>query len=349
MNKKIIILAVTAVVIIAAAVSAVFFLRDGNKAQDETTTLAPESNSYEYPSYEYPEFTTAPTDLTTEDASANAEESSKNDTSSTSKIQKVTTTIKKTTTTKKNNKVTTTKKQTSSDIDIQKLLSEKQALGFRYMPGTQPTGDFYYTDDKDCWQVNCGYNEVYDHFAPMTAMFIDQVRIRFDYEGQEWMIQLWKGNYGWLFVGAEIGVYTAPIGTYQEGSGAINHYNCADKSDWLSMQLDCYFAEKNNGHYKKVFTREYGKYWWATGFVKGQLTKYTAPRTELKIKGRITFKSERMADLFIEGLRGGGFRIASGNASNQLADDTFYQSGADVWFNWATVNEDAFIDIRGIN
>lgn len=345
MNKKIIILAVTAVVIIAAAVSAVFFLRNDDSAKDETTTLAPESSSYEYPSYNYPEFTTAPTTLPEETSD---EDSSKNDTSSTSKLQKVTTTIKKTTTTKKNSKTTTTtKKQTSTDIDIQKLLAEKQALGFRYMPGTQPTGDFYYTDDKDCWQVNCGYNEVYDHFAPMTAMFIDQVRVRFDYAGKEWMIQLWKGNYGWLFVGAEIGVYTAPIGTYKEGSGSINHYNCADKSDWLKMQLDCYFAEDNNGHYKKVFTREYDEYWWATGFVKGQLTKYDAPRTELKMKGRITFKSETMANLFVQGLREGGFRIASGNASNQLADDTFYQNGADVWFNWATINEDAFIDYEG--
>ena len=201
MSKKIIILAVTAVVIIAAAVAAVYFVRNGSQPE-ETTTTTTESNSYEYPSYEYPAFTTAPSELPTEESTTE----NKADTSVTSKVQKVTTTIKKT---------TTTKKQTSTDIDIQKLLSEKQALGFRYMPGEQPTGDFYYTDDKECWQVNCGYNEVYDHFAPMTAMFIDQVRVRFDYEGKEWMIQLWKGNYGWLFVGAEIGVYTAPIGTYK--------------------------------------------------------------------------------------------------------------------------------------
>ncbi len=342
MSKKIIILAVTAVVIIAAAVTAVYFVRNSSQPE-ETTTTTTEPYSYEYPSYDYPELTTDPTELPTEEITTE----NKADTSVTTKVQKVTTTIKKTTTTKKNNKVTTTKKQTSTDIDIQKLLSEKQALGFRYMPGTQPTGDFYYTDDKECWQVNCGYNEVYDHFAPMTAMFIDQVRVRFDYAGQEWMIQLWKGNYGWLFVGAEIGVYTAPIGTYKEGAGNINHYNCADQSDWLNMQLDCYWAEGNNGHYKKAFTREYGKYWWATGFVKGQLTKYTAPRTELKMKGRITFKSEMMANLFVQGLREGGFRIASGYASNQLGDDCFYQNGADVWFLWSTINEDAFVDYAG--
>lgn len=343
MSKKIIILAVTAVVIIAAAVAAVYFVRNGSQPEETTTTTTTESNSYEYPSYEYPAFTTSPSELPTEESTTE----NKADTSVTSKVQKVTTTIKRTTTTKKNNKVTTTNKQTSSGINIQKLLAEKQALGFRYMPGTQPTGDFYYTDDKDCWQVNCGYNEVYDHFAPVTAMFIDQVRIRFDYAGKEWMIQLWKGNYGWFFVGAEIGVYTAPIGTYKEGAGNINHYNCADKSDWLNMQLDCYWAKNNNGHYKKAFTREYGKYWWATGFVKGQLTKYDAPRTELKMRGRITFKSEMMANLFVQGLREGGFRVASGYAGNQLGDDCFYQNGADVWFLWSTINEDAFVDYAG--
>ncbi len=341
MSKKIIILAVTAVVIIAAAVAAVYFVRNSTQPEETTTTTIP-SYSYEYPSYEYPELTTDPAELPTEEITTE----NKADTSTTTKVQKVTTTIKKVTTTKKTNNTTPTQ-NTSTDINIQKLLSEKQALGFRYMPGTQPTGDFYYTDDKECWQVNCGYNEVYDHFAPMTAMFIDQVRIRFDYAGQEWMIQLWKGNYGWLFVGAEIGVYTAPIGTYKEGAGNINHYNCASKSDWLKMQLDCYWAEGNNGHYKKAFTREYTEYWWATGFVKGQLTKYTAPRTELKMKGRITFKSERMADLFVQGLIEGGFRAASGYANNQLGDDCFYQEGADVWFLWSTINEDAFIDYEG--
>lgn len=71
------------------------------------------------------------------------------------------------------------------------------------------------------------------------------------------------------------------------------------------MQLDCYFSgtKENKGKYVKIFTRPYDDYWWATGFVKGQLTKYNQPRTELKVKGRITLKTQEMADIFVEGLK----------------------------------------------
>ncbi len=232
-------------------------------------------------------------------------------------------------------------KDTESGLNVKDLIDEDgvQALGYRYSNDGE---GYYYTDDKDCWQMNAGYNEVYDNMAPLTAMFIDQVRIRFNYGGKDWMVQLWKGQYGFLLVGAEIGLYTADEGVNSGAVTDINHYNCADKEDWLYMSMDCYWAEGNNGHYKKVFSRPYAKYWWPTGFVKGQLTKYTWPRTELKMKGRITFKSAEMANLFVEELRKTGFVRAAGNASNQLVDDSYYQSGADVWFLWSTVYHDCF-------
>ncbi len=230
---------------------------------------------------------------------------------------------------------------TQSGINIKPLIDENgvQVLGYRY----SNEGDgYYYTDDKDCWQMNAGYNEVYDQMAPLTAMFIDQVRVRFNYGGKDWMVQLWKGQYGWLLVGAEIGLYTAEEGANTGAVTDINHYNCADKDDWLYMSMDCYWAEGNNGHYKKVFSRPYAKYWWPTGFVKGQLTKYTWPRTELKMKGRITFKDEAMANAFVAELRKSGFSRAAGSSSNQLADDTYYQNGADVVFLWSTIYHDCF-------
>ena len=244
-----------------------------------------------------------------------------------------------------NNAATTKKNAHDEDKLVDNVIGPDggQFAGYRY----DAKGDFYYTDDKDCWQKNAGYNEVYDNMAPMTGMFIDQIRIRFSYENKDWMLQFWKGQYGFLLVGAEIGVYTAPLGTYKNDNGAINHYDCADKEDWLNMQLDCYWSKNNNGHYKKIFTREYGKYWWATGFVKGQLTKYTIPKTELKLKGRITFKSNQMANLFVYGLKDAGFVRAVG--SDQLVDDSYYQNGADVWLLWSTVYHDCFVDEGGNN
>ena len=203
--------------------------------------------------------------------------------------------------------------------------------------------NYYYCDDKDCWQKNAGYNEVYDNMAPLAAMFIDQVRIRFTYDHKDWMIQFWKGQYGWLLVGAEIGVYTAPEGTYKSDHGAVNQYICADKEDWLKMQLDCYFSNTNShkGEYVKIFTRPYDDYWWANGFVKGQLTKYNQPRTELNLKCRITLKTKEMADAFAEGLRVSGFNSAA--SVNQLEADTYYQDGQDVYVLWSTIYHDCFV------
>ena len=220
---------------------------------------------------------------------------------------------------------------------LQNWLAENHVAGYEY----EPDGDFFYIDDETSWQSGKGYNEYYDNYAPAAAMFIDQIRIRFTYENKDWMLQLWKGQYGWLFVGAETGVYTAPAGTYKGGKGDANHYNCADKGDWLNMQLDCYWSKNNDGHYKKIFTRPYDKYWWATGFVWGQLTKYSKPRTELKAKNRITFKSEEMANLFVQGLKEAGFVRAVG--SDHLVDDSYYQSGKDVWVLWSSINGDTFV------
>ncbi len=346
-KKKILILAISAIVVIGGAVAAVAIFRNTDKQKEDTTTSATVQEQYEYVDETYfqdiPVFVTDADHSTVTDPSGNALTTIKRVVQTTRKVvsNKVTTT-KKAGATAAPNKGTTVK-VTTEDKLVDKVIAENggQFAGYRY----NTAGDFYYTDDKDCWQKNAGYNEVYDNMAPMTGMFIDQVRIRFNYGGKDWMIQFWKGQYGFLLVGAEIGVYTAPGGTYKGDTSGVNHYSCAGQEDWLNMQLDCYWSKNNDGHYKKIFTREYGKYWWATGFVKGQLTKYTIPKTELKVKGRITFKSTEMANLFVYGLRDSGFVRAS--ASNQLVDDSYYQSGADVWVLWSTIYHDCFVKQDG--
>lgn len=342
-KQKILILAISAVVVIAGSVAAVVLIRNFSKEKEDTSTSATVP-TYQYVEETYyvdiPEFVTNENHETVTDPSGNA----------LTTLKKVVKTTKKVVS-NKNNKATTKKPAAANNTTkapvtqpltpLAKWLSENQVAGYRY----EPNGDFFYTDDKECWQKNAGYNEFYDNYAPAAAMFIDQIRIRFTYENKDWMIQLWKGQYGWLFVGAETGVYTAPAGTYKGGNGDANHYDCADKSDWLYMQLDCYWSKNNDGHYKKIFTRPYDKYWWATGFVWGQLTKYSKPRTELKAKNRITFKSEEMANLFVQGLKEAGFVRSVG--SDQLVDDSYFQSGKDVWLLWSSIQHDSFVGYTG--
>ncbi len=347
-KQKILILAISAVVVIGGAVAAVAIFRNADKAKEDTTTSATVQQQYEYVEETYyedlPVLVTDENKSTVTDPSGNALTTIKRVVQTTKKVANNKATTKKpAATAAANNNKATTKHSNDENKLVDNAIGPggTQFAGYRY----DAEGDFYYTDDKDCWQKNAGYNEVYDNMAPMAGMYIDQIRIRFSYEGKDWMLQFWKGQYGFLLVGAEIGVYTAPLGTYKNENGAINHYDCADKADWLNMQLDCYWSKDNNGHYKKIFTREYGKYWWATGFVKGQLTKYTIPKTELKVKGRITFKSTEMANLFVYGLKEAGFVRAIG--SDQLVDDSYYQSGADVWLLWSTIYHDCFVDEDG--
>lgn len=208
-------------------------------------------------------------------------------------------------------------------------MEQKAVLGYSY----NSEGDYFYTDDKDCWQYGYGYNEVYDQAAGFAVMFIDKLRIRFDYDNKAYMIQLWKGQYGWVFVGAEIGVYTTDqFKTAQIDEAAINHYNCADKSDWLNMSMDIYWDSNKNGNYERIFSRPYTKYWWCTGFKFGTLNRFSSPITELIMKARITFKSATQASLFTSGMKGAGFKSASGAGS--LSNDSIYQNGSDVYFRW---------------
>lgn len=194
-----------------------------------------------------------------------------------------------------------------------------------------PDGNYYYTDDKECWQKNFGFNEVYDTFAPVTMMYYDTVRTTFEYGGKEWLIQTWKGQYGMAFVGGEVGVYTKSVGSI--GS----HYVCADKSDWLNMEMAFMWDEYETGEYRAVFNRNYEKYWWATGFVVG-FPNGSLRQTlkEFRLVTHITFKDTEMADAFCDAFEKNGFRRVSKLNNNE--PDTFVQVGPDVAFVWQNIN-----------
>lgn len=194
-----------------------------------------------------------------------------------------------------------------------------------------PDGNFYYTDDKECWQSNFGFNEVYDKFAPLTMMYYDTVRTTFEYGGKEWLIQLWKGQYGMAFVGGEVGVYTRRLGS----SGS--HFVCADKEDWLNMEMAFMWDEYETGEYRAVFNRDYDKYWWATGFVVG-FPNGSLRQTlkEFRLVTHITFKDTEMADAFCKAFEANGFKRVE--KLNNNAPDTFVQVGPDVAFVWQNIN-----------
>lgn len=208
-----------------------------------------------------------------------------------------------------------------TDIDFDKA----SIASYKY----DPNGNYYYTDDKNAWQSNFGFNEGYDSMAPITMMFYDTVRTKFVYDNKEWLVQIWKGQYGYAFVGGEVGVYTRKVGN--KGS----HFNCAKKEDWLKMEMCFMWDEYQTGEYRPVFNRPYADYWWCTGFVVG--FDGGVNRHQFRLVTHITFKDEEMANAFCKAFEANGFKRVSSLNRNSL--DSFVQVGADVGFVWQNIDQ----------
>lgn len=210
-----------------------------------------------------------------------------------------------------------------TDIDFSKV----NLASYKY----DPNGNYYYTDDKDCWQSNFGYNEGYDRLAVVGVMYYDTVRTKFTYDNKEWLIQIWKGQYGYCFVGGEVGVYTRPVG--KKGTA----YSCAAEEDWLKMEMT-FFWKFNSDTYEPMFTRPYTDYWWCTGFVVGyEADESVATREQFRLVTHITFKDTAMAEAFCKAFEANGFKRVSKLNNNEK--DTFVQLGPDVAFVWQSINQ----------
>lgn len=207
------------------------------------------------------------------------------------------------------------KSNTQSSNDTISQLEKSGILGYLY----DPVNKCFYTS-SDPWQRNFGFSPIYDACAPFTIMFYNTKRMKFYYGGLDWMIQIWKGQYGWVFIGAEMGVYTK-----DPKFNVAGFYACASDENLLNMSMVLYHKDK------VIVNRPYGAYWWCTGFVPGVLPSAIlgAPAGKintdsLTLVGRITLKNETMAVAFVKALEENGF----------VYGKTYIKSGADVIFTW---------------
>ncbi len=201
---------------------------------------------------------------------------------------------------------TTSKEKEAEEVIKSAAVFSNGFLGYKY----DADGDVYFTD-KDPWQRNFGFNELYDVGASFIVFYYDTIRCKFNYANKDWMIQFWKGQYGFVFIGAEIGVYNKPV------SRKVEHYDCVSDEDSLQMSMTCYRKGK------EIFSRKYATYWWCTGFVPGKLDKFS-DRSELTVKCRITTKDYKMLLAFCGALEENGFEL----------NKNYTTSGLDVFVTW---------------
>ncbi len=217
---------------------------------------------------------------------------------------------------------------TSSNF-VKDLLEGQQILSYQY----SYVDDYYYTNDKEAWQYNFGFGKIYDIASPYLLLEYDYIRVFFTYAGKDWMLQMWKGQYGMVFYGGEIGIYNRPH--VDDGMSEWTFFNCPAEEDWLNMEMTLWH-EQLDGTWVREFTREYDKYWWCTGFKNGHL-RQEEPADELRLEGRITFLDEEMTKLVADGLKECGFKAA--DSKDSIGLDEIYVDGCDINFVWQNINE----------
>lgn len=212
---------------------------------------------------------------------------------------------------------------------LRNLLEEKQILSYQY----NYIDDYYYTNDKDAWQYNFGFGKIYDFVSPYILLEYDYIRVFFTYQDKDWMLQMWKGQYGLVFYGGEVGIYNRDH--EDDGVNEWTFFNCPAEEDWLSMDMTLWH-EQLDGTWKREFTREYDKYWWCTGFKNGHL-RQEEPADELRLTGRITFKDAEMTQLVADGLEECG--LAKSGTKDGMSVDGIYVDGNDIYYSWQNVSE----------
>ncbi len=183
--------------------------------------------------------------------------------------------------------------------------------GFDY---DEEQGIFY--SSMNPLQREFGFNFIYDTAAPMVGMVYDTARIEFLYDNKEWMIQLWKGQYG-ITAGAEIGLYS-------RDPDRVMQYDCADDDELIEMQYDFY----NMG--EKVFSRGPEKHWWLTGFKVFHVGIPFMITMDMTLK----FTDNAMATQFLRALQKQQF-----SANAVLNPINYKRTGSTIRIIWGSVPE----------
>lgn len=212
---------------------------------------------------------------------------------------------------------------------IKSFLVNHQLASYQY----SYVDDYFYTNDKDCWQDTFGYARIYDLAAPYVVLEYDYTRVFFNYEDRDFMIQLWKGQYGYVFYGAEIGIYTKDPS--EKEVGMLTFYGKAEEEYWPEIEMTIYH-QNLKGEWEREFTRERDKYWWCTGFKLGHL-RDVEPADELRMVAEIKFKDTVMAKKFGMGLRDCG--LTKVKKLSDLDNDTYYRKGSTVHVRWQNISE----------
>ncbi len=146
----------------------------------------------------------------------------------------------------------------------------------------------------DAWQRHFGYCAWFDRTAAWFQMVFDCEPVYFDYAGQTWLLELWKGQYG-INTGCEAGFYTAGrLLPPEERKRAL--FQAVSDEELLPMRISLY----RDG--RRLFTLS-RRHWWLAGFSMGL---YSEP-ARLQMILSVTFPDEGMTRACTDALHERGY------------------------------------------
>ncbi len=162
----------------------------------------------------------------------------------------------------------------------------------------------------NAWHREMGYAVLYDRIADAVPVWnIITRRYHFEYDGLEWMIQAWKGNYFYVSNGAEVGVYNRVPG---EELGTF--YNCANDDQLMTMTMKL--------SHKNTVLLDLGpeKHWWINGF---KLNGMSYEPEKLTLEFSIQMPDMEMVKAFIQAIE-----------NEEVGDTTYTVNGTTVSVKW---------------
>ncbi|MCI8403009.1 MAG: DUF4474 domain-containing protein [Lachnospiraceae bacterium] len=163
----------------------------------------------------------------------------------------------------------------SHEEKCEKLAGLIEPSGFDY----EPCQDIF-VSRTDAWQRRFGYCSFFDRTAPLFQMVFDCETVYFDYDGQTWLLELWKGQYG-INTGCEIGLYTA--GRLLAPHERKNALFQVPEEFLLPMRVSLH----REGHQLFALSR---CHWWLAGFTMGLFSE----PSHLQMIASVTFPEDGM-------------------------------------------------------
>jgi len=190
-------------------------------------------------------------------------------------------------------------------------------------------GIFYVEHPR--WGEGFGSYQIYDLSSPLIQLVYGTVRVEFRYGGKDWLVQMWKGRYGMVMLGGEIGVYNRPAGQMDK------RYSSALEEEELIMSVDIYQHNFLKGETKYLFTRGPLSEWWLTGYVPGSFYEYNK-KAEIIMVANIQFPDEEMLQAFETSFAAAGFVQRAPEHGNP---ETYTVSGSNLKFCWQYIDQGA--------